>query len=118
MAEYQVITGSEWKKSLLYIIPPVLIVVIGSIFLLPHNWMWYLVLVAFSIGVVIILAVREEKNVMFKCPTCGQEFEISAFQSALSPHGVTKKDGKWIEWKHLECPMCHTKEKMFPIKNK
>jgi MFS superfamily sulfate permease-like transporter len=116
MAEIQEITSGEWKKALLYIVPLVIIVTISSIFLLPQNMLLFIIVIVISIVVVIIMAAREEKNVMFKCPTCGQEFEISAMKSTLSPHGVVKKDGKWVEWKYLECPVCHTKEKMFPIK--
>ncbi|MGD2073090.1 MAG: hypothetical protein PVG65_06345 [Candidatus Thorarchaeota archaeon] len=116
MAEYQEITQGEWKKALLYIVPLVIIVTISSILLLPHNLLLFVAVVVISIVVVIVIAAREEKNVMFKCPTCGQEFEISAMKSTISPHGVVKEDGKWMEWKYLECPVCHAKEKMFPIK--
>jgi uncharacterized membrane protein len=116
MAEYQEITKSEWKKSFLFIIPIVVIVSISAFALLPENWMLYILVVAITICVITIVAVRGEKDVLFKCPTCGQEFKISALKNALSPHGVTKKDGKLVEWKYLECPMCHGKTKMSPIK--
>lgn len=116
MTEYQEITRSEWKKSLLFIIPLVIIVSVSAFVLLPENWIEYILVVVITMCVIIFAAVQGEKHILFKCPTCGQEFEISAMKNALSPHGVTKKDGKWVEWKHLECPMCHEKTKMFPLK--
>lgn len=116
MTEYQDVTKKEWKRSLLLIVPLIAVISIGAFVLIPDYWVAFIILVVVVIGVVAIIAIREERNVMFKCPKCGQEFEISAFKSALSPHGVTKKEGKWYEWKHLECPVCHGKSKMFPVK--
>ncbi|MBU7016040.1 MAG: hypothetical protein HXS44_00920 [Theionarchaea archaeon] len=115
MSDYQEITESEWKKSLLIIVPLVIIIAVGAFFLLPDYWHIWAALVTVTVIVVIIIAAREAKDVVFKCPKCGQEFTVSAFKSVMAPHGVTKKDGKWYEWKHLECPMCHEKTKMYPV---
>ena len=115
MSEYQEVTKTEWKKSLLLIVPLVVIVSLGA-FLIPDHWVAFTALVVVTMAVIIIAAIQDAGNVMFKCPKCGQEFEISALKNAISPHGVTKKEGKWYEWKHLECPVCHEKSKMLPVK--
>ena len=115
MSDYQEITRTEWKKSLLIIVPLVIIIAVGALFLLPDYWQIWVVLVTVTVFVVIIIAAREAKDVAFKCPKCGQEFTVSAFKSVMAPHGVTKKNGKWYEWKHLECPMCHEKTRMYPV---
>lgn len=116
MTEYQDITKKEWKRSLLYIAVLVAIVTVGAFVLLPDYWYGFLILVVVLIFLVVIIVVREQGEVVFKCPKCGQEFEISALKSTIAPHGVTKKEGKWFEWKYLECPMCHEKARMFPVK--
>lgn len=116
MAEYQEVTKKEWKESLLIIVALVVVLTIGAVFLIPDYWYGFVILVVVVIFFVIILVIREQGAAVFKCPTCGQEFEISAFKNVMSPHGVSKKEGKWYEWKYLECPMCHEKAKMFPVK--
>jgi len=115
MAEHQEITKKEWKKSLLLIVVLVVIITIGAFVLLPYYWYGFVILVVASIVVVIVIVAREEKPATYKCPKCGQEFTISSFKNVFAPHGVTKKEGKWYEWKHLECPMCHEKARMFPM---
>ena len=116
--EYQDITRSEWKKSLAFIGFMVAVTTVSAFALIPDHWLVWTMLVVATIIVVVVVAVRGAGDVLYKCPTCGQEFEISAFKSAVAPHGVTKKDGKWFEWKHLECPMCHGKSRMIPVKGK
>lgn len=116
MAEYQEITKKEWKKSLLLIVVLVVIITIGAFVLLPKYWYGFVILVAAGIVVVIALVAFGEKPAMYKCPKCGQEFTISTFKNVFAPHGVSKKEGKWFEWKRLECPMCHEKARMFPVK--
>ena len=116
MKEQQEITGKEWKQSLLYIGALVVVITISAFTLLPDHWLEWTVLVVACVVIIIIIAIRQERGAQFECPKCGHEFEISAFKSALAPHGVVKKDGKWYEWKHLECPMCHEKMKMTPTK--
>ena len=115
MSEYQEITKSEWKKSLLLIVPLVIIISVGALFLLPYYWYVWVILVVVIVILIIIIAAQQGQDVVFKCPKCGQEFAVSAFKSVMAPHGVTKKDGKWYEWKYIECPMCHEKTRMYPV---
>jgi uncharacterized C2H2 Zn-finger protein len=116
MTEYKEVTRKEWKESLLIIGLLVVIISAGAFFLLPENWLAWVILVVIAVIVIIIIAAREGGNVVYKCPACGQEFEISAVKNVFAPHGVTKKEGKWLEWKQLECPICHGRSKMFPVK--
>lgn len=118
MAEYQEVTRKEWKESLLVIAALVVVIVIGAVFMIPDYWYGFIILVVAVMCAVIIIVIREQGPVVFKCPKCGQEFEISAFKNVMSPHGVSKKEGKWYEWKYLECPVCHEKLKMFPVKER
>ena len=116
MTEYEEITKKEWKESLLVIAALVVVLVIGAFALLPDYWYGFIILVVAAICVIIIIVIRAQGPTVFKCPKCGHEFEISAFKNAMSPHGVSKKEGKWFEWKYLECPVCHEKARMFPVK--
>jgi uncharacterized protein with PIN domain len=38
------------------------------------------------------------KNFAYRCPVCGEVFEISATENFLGPNGVNKK--------YLKCPKC------------
>lgn len=116
MTEYQEVTKKEWKKSALIISVLLVFVVIGSLLLIVGYV--YVGVVLFIIGVVLplYLAVSEEKGEVYSCPKCGHEFEISAFKSLISPHGITKKEGQTYDWKYLNCPVCHTRSKMFRAK--
>jgi hypothetical protein len=116
MTEYQEVTRTEWKKSLLIIAVMVVIISASAFFMLPDYILGWIALVIVCVFAIIVLVAREEKNVTFRCPKCQHTFTISGFKSALSPHGVTKEDGKWLEWKYLECPMCHEKSKMVPLR--
>lgn len=116
MTEYEEITKKEWKVSLLFIAALVVVLTVGSFALLPNRIFEFIVLVVAVICAVIIIVIRVQGTAVFKCPKCGQEFEISAFKNAMSPHGISKKEGKLFEWKYLECPLCHEKTRMFPVK--
>jgi hypothetical protein len=116
MVEYQEITGKEWMKSLVVIGVTVAIISISAFIVLPtYPLVWVGMVLAAAI-VIMVIATREEKTAIYKCPACGQEFEVSATRRLLAPHGVTKKEGKWLEWKRLECPICHETSKMYPVK--
>lgn len=115
MSEYQEITKKERKSSLIIIVVFIAIVTASSVLLFTAYWYLWIVILAASMAIIIAIAARQEGGIIFKCPTCGQEFEISALKSAFSPHGVTKKEDKWYEWKYLECPVCHGKARMFPV---
>jgi VIT1/CCC1 family predicted Fe2+/Mn2+ transporter len=78
MSEYQEVTKTEWKKSLLLIVPVVAIVSLGAFFLIPDHWAAFIALVVVAIAIIIIIAIQDAGNVTFKCPKCGQEFEVSA----------------------------------------
>lgn len=118
MKEYKEVTKKEWKDSIIVIAIFIGIVTVSSVLFFTAYWyLWFIILGVSMVGI-IALVVRQEGGVLFKCPVCGQEFEISALKSAFSPHGVTKKEDKWYEWKYLECPVCHGKNKMIPVSKK
>lgn len=124
MTERQEITKMEWKESLLYITLIIVlfsvVIFVSAFVLLPDNMAAWLVVITVCVVILIValaLIVRpQEKEKIYKCPTCGQEFGLSTFKSTFAPHGVTKEEGKWYEWKYLECPMCHGKARMYPVK--
>lgn len=118
MTTYQEITKKDWKESALIIGAFVAVAIIASVFLLPTYWYLYVIIIVSGIFALIYVAAKGEKSTsyLYECPKCKQEFEVSTLTSLLAPHGVTKKDGNWYEWKYLECPMCHQKARLKPIK--
>lgn len=112
----QEISKKEWKESLVIIGALVVVITIGSILLLPKYWYAWVVLVVVAVVAIIIVVAREETHAVFECPKCAHRFEVPTLKNVFAPHGVVKKEGKWFEWKYLECPMCHEKSKMFRVK--
>lgn len=116
--EYQEVTKRDWKKVTLYILLIIIFVTAGSVLLVLGYWYVGTVLMVIGAVVPIYLSIKEEKGEVYKCPKCQHEFEISALRSLITPHGITKKEGKVYDWKYLECPMCHDRSKMFRVKRK
>lgn len=115
MVEHKEITGREWMKSLLVIGVAVAIIAVSAFIILPKYPLGWVGLVLVTAIAIMVIATREEQGTIYKCPACGQEFEVPATRRMLAPHGVTKKEGRWMEWKRLECPVCHETSKMYPI---
>lgn len=115
MAEYAEITKREWKQSLLYIVYFILIVLVSLPLLFTRYWYSWVAILVVGMSLLMYVIGKEEAKRVYKCPKCAHEFTLSFLTTLFAMHGVTKKDGKWYEWKHVECPMCHGKSKMIPL---
>jgi hypothetical protein len=112
MDKIQSITKSEMRRSLGFIL--LLVIVLGVSTLLFWTPVWYL---WFPIVIIIlgIIAYTAASKSHYLCPVCHEQFTITALQDFFAPHGITKIDGKWVEWKLLKCPKCLTRSKCYPL---
>ncbi len=72
--------------------------IFGAIFLIPADWSIGLIIIIVTTIILLLLVRWHARNFAYRCPECGQEFEISVFTDFISPHGVGKK--------YLKCPRC------------
>jgi DNA-directed RNA polymerase subunit RPC12/RpoP len=104
MTQYQETSKKDWLRTIVYIVVFVAALIIGAIFLLPAYWYVWLILV----GGGLFLLVRWHANrFAYRCPHCGNEFEISILTDLISPHGINAEGG----WKYLRCPQCRQRTK-------
>jgi uncharacterized C2H2 Zn-finger protein len=106
MSTYSKPKRSDWTKSLLFISIYVAAISITAFLLLLSYWYVWLALV---VGGISLLVLWHKKSTAFRCPKCGNEFEISFLTDFFSPHGVTKEGDGWV---YLKCPRCHNRSKM------
>lgn len=106
MSTYRKPKKSDWKKTLLLIGSYVAAISVTAFFLLVTYWYVWLSLVA---GGLFILVLWHKKSTAYRCPRCGNEFEISFLTDFFSPHGVTKNG---CGWTYLKCPRCQNRSKM------
>ena len=93
--KYWEATEMDWDRTALLLRIFGAVVGLSSIFLLPHHWyFWILIFVA---GVA-LLVIWHTKNFAYRCPGCGEVFEISTFEDLLGPNSINKK--------YLKCPKC------------
>ncbi len=104
MSKYVETTKKDWTKTILFISIFVAVIVIGAILLVPEYIYVWLVLVIFGVAIIVKW---HASNFAYRCPRCGNEFEISFWKDFLSPHGPSKNGG----WKYLKCPKCQNKSR-------
>jgi DNA-directed RNA polymerase subunit RPC12/RpoP len=66
--------------------------------MIPSGWYIGLIIIVIAVGILFLLVRWHARNFAYRCPECGQEFEISTFTDFISPHGGGKK--------YLRCPRC------------
>lgn len=106
MSTYRKPKKSDKTKFLSVIGIYVAAISITAFLLLVTYWYVWLALVA---GGLFLIVSWHKKSTAYRCPKCGNEFEISFLTDFFSPHGVTKEGGGWL---HLKCPRCHNRSKM------
>lgn len=110
------ITGQDWKKTAIYLIVYMAVIIIGAYLLLPIYWyIWALIV----ISGLIFLVRWHSKAAVYRCTNCGNEFQVSILTDLISPQGAGKDDtGKTYGWKYLKCPACGKRMKAIIIKMK
>lgn len=95
-------TRKDWIRTISYSAIYCVAVVLGAIFLI-HSY-WYLWIFIFVVGLILLVRWHAKVSV-YRCPNCGNEFQISTITDLISPQGVGRtEDGKFYGWKYLKCP--------------
>lgn len=105
MPNYRKPNRSDWQKSLLFVGIYVATISIAAFILLVTYWYFWIALVASGL---FILVLWHKKSTIYRCPKCGNEFEVSFLTDLFSPHGASKEGG----WMYLKCPRCQNRSKM------
>ena len=93
--KYGETTKRDWYRTSLILLLFIAITALSSVFLLPDYWyLWLLVII---IGI-LLLVVWHAKNFAYRCPACGEFFEVSTLENFLGPNCLNKK--------YLKCPRC------------
>ncbi len=104
MRGYRATVGLDWLGTGLRVLVFVGTVAVGAYLLLPSYWYVWGSLV---VGGLLFLAAWHARAFAYRCPRCGQAFEVSALVDFLSPQGVGRDDqGHLYSWKLLRCPEC------------
>lgn len=98
---YRKPTGSDWRKTAVYLAAYIIVVSGGAFLLLPRGGIGILVWVVIVMGGLFLLVRWHSKSTAYHCTHCGHEFEISLLTDLISPHGI----GNGV-WKYLKCPQC------------
>ena len=81
-SNYREVTDSDWRRMILYIVSFSAIILAASFVLLPENWyLWGLII---ALGTFQLVS-WHTKNFAYRCPNCGEVFEISLATDFLSP---------------------------------
>ena len=113
MAKQAPISKKELQLSVAVIALIVGVLALSSLLLVTQYWfVWPVVLVSL---IVVVGYFTASKN-FYQCPSCDQEFKITALQDFFAPHGIAKgSNGQFLEWKLLKCPQCSKREKCHRI---
>jgi hypothetical protein len=93
--KYGETTKNDWYRTALVLFLFIIVIVLFSAFLLPDYWHFWLLAI---ITGTLLLVIWHTRNFAYRCPVCGEVFEISAMENFLGPNGVNKK--------YLKCPKC------------
>jgi DNA-directed RNA polymerase subunit RPC12/RpoP len=97
---YRKVTSRDWWRVGAYILLTVAVLVVSAVILVPMaRPVGLFVWLAFFAGGGLFLLVRwHAHHTAYRCPACGDEFEISVFTDFVSPQVPNKK--------YLKCPHC------------
>jgi DNA-directed RNA polymerase subunit RPC12/RpoP len=96
-------TGCYWRKSVLYVLAFVAVILIGAEIFSTYRSVFNLIVYGMvALGGLFLLVSWHARTFAYRCAECGHEFEIPAWKDLVSPHGVNKNGG----WKYLRCPGC------------
>ncbi len=93
--KYQMVTGKDWGKTAFLLFIFVTVMSLSSIILFSEYWYFWLLIV---VGGMTLIVTWHAKNFAYRCPGCGEIFEVSAMEDFFGPNGVNKK--------YLRCPKC------------
>lgn len=93
--KYWEVTGRDWDRTTLLLIIFVGLMSLSSIILLPDHWYFWILIVVEGMA---LITTWHAKNFAYRCPGCGEVFEVSPMEDLLGPNGVNKK--------YLRCPKC------------
>lgn len=102
MNKYQEVTWKDWIYTLIALLI-FIIFLVGASLLLPgttHEFLYPFVMAAS----LLILIYWHTRSFAYRCPKCGNEFEISMLKNLISPHWPGRGGG----WKLLRCPECRS----------
>jgi DNA-directed RNA polymerase subunit RPC12/RpoP len=99
MASNRQVTRSDRRKTALYLLAFVVVVVFSGAVILPQAWPMGLFMWLVVVGAALFLLVRwHAYSTVYHCAACGHGFTISTWTDLMAPH----KPGA----KYLKCPEC------------
>lgn len=115
MATPAPIPKKELKRSLVAIAIIAAALSLSFLVFLTHYWfVWPAILIIILVTIGYFAASKHS----YQCPSCSQEFKITAIQDFFAPHGISKDpNGELYEWKLLKCPNCKKRQKCYRVKN-
>jgi DNA-directed RNA polymerase subunit RPC12/RpoP len=97
------VSRSDRRKTALYLLAFVIVVVLSGAVILPQVWPMGLFLWLVVVGATLFLLVRwHSSSTVYYCAACGHDFVISTWTDLMAPH----KPGA----KLLTCPECGTRD--------
>lgn len=103
MTTYREPTPRDRKTTLLLLAAAAVVAVTTGIWLLPrHGEFWLLLWTVTGVLIPMYFLVRwHARSTAYRCPSCGHEFEISAWTDFITPHVPGRK--------YVGCPSCGKK---------
>jgi hypothetical protein len=93
--KYQMVTDKDWGKTAFLLFIFVMVMSLSSIILFAEYWYFWLLIV---VGGMTLIVTWHAKNFAYRCPGCGEIFEVSTMEDFFGPNGVNKK--------YLRCSKC------------
>jgi DNA-directed RNA polymerase subunit RPC12/RpoP len=97
---YREPTPRDWGRTGAYILAAITTITGSAVILSPIVWPFGFIiwLVTAPVGTLFLLVRWHARSTAYRCPVCGNEFEISTLTDLASPHAFGKK--------YLKCPRC------------
>ena len=96
---YREATKTDQWRALGYTLLTILAIVVTGLILAPLSWpVGLLVWLVIPVGSTFLLVRWHAHSTAYRCPACGQEFEIAVLTDLVSPHFRSRK--------YLRCPQC------------